>query len=494
MTTIDRPDYTALGEQIAEEVAHLDAAHHRLLTNLRLFDEHGPWHTQGFRSCASWLSWRVGWTLGTAREHVRVANALGSLPAIDGALGRGELSYSKVRALTRVATPENEAVLLEQARLITGHQLETLCRKYASAQRHDEDASPHDDVERRYVSRRDREDGMVEIIAVLHPEEGNMYWEMLNSVASERVRAAQPALVVEDPRKSVDGSVVGSAAGDENADCSADITAADQSVAGLVNVPAADGAVARAPSSPPATKVAAKRAHPAFDRADALMQIVQDVMRGNRPDRTPTESIVSVPLETLQNPHRADPLNVGYCADGTPLSAHALRRLACDAGIVTMIEDAHGNPLAVGRKQRTISGSAKRAMLHRDKTCRFPGCNSTINLEGHHGTPWAEGGKTDLPNMCAVCGYHHRFVHEYGYRLELHADNTVTAYDPNGRVVAETPPMPQPPDLGWPNIRSRNSALGITPETIECWDGTPVDYGELVDWVVRADDGGYSAH
>jgi hypothetical protein len=87
--------------------------------------------------------------------------------------------------------------------------------------------------------------------------------------------------------------------------------------------------------------------------------------------------------------------------------------------------------------------------------------------------------------MCAVCGYHHRFVHEYGYRLELHGDNTVTAYDPQGRVVTETPPMPHLQDLGWTNIHSRNSALNITADTIQCWDGTPVDYGELVDWVIR---------
>src|SRR5512139_2216983 len=98
----------ALGEQIAEDVAHLDAAHHRMLARLRELDAGGGWFKQGFRTCAQWLSWRVGWTPGTAREHVRVANALGTLPAIDGALSRGELSYCKVRALTRVATPENE--------------------------------------------------------------------------------------------------------------------------------------------------------------------------------------------------------------------------------------------------------------------------------------------------------------------------------------------------------------------------------------------------
>src|SRR5262249_43115887 len=120
-----------LGERIAEQAAHLDAAMHRLLADLREFDERGGWYTQGALSCAHWLAWRVGWSLVTARDHVRVAHKLATLPAIDDALRRGEMSYSKVRAMTRVATPDNEALLLEYARLTTGSDLEKLCRKYA---------------------------------------------------------------------------------------------------------------------------------------------------------------------------------------------------------------------------------------------------------------------------------------------------------------------------------------------------------------------------
>jgi hypothetical protein len=93
-----------LGDEIAELSAHLDAATARLLDLIREFDSRGGWNT-GFRSCAAWLSWRVGLDLGAARERVRVARALGTLPRLAQALARGELSYAKVRALTRVATP-----------------------------------------------------------------------------------------------------------------------------------------------------------------------------------------------------------------------------------------------------------------------------------------------------------------------------------------------------------------------------------------------------
>src|ERR1700756_2390328 len=97
-----------LGDEIAALSAHLDAATARLLELIRAFDARGGWNT-GFRSCADWLSWRGGLNLGAARERVRVARALGTLPHLAQALARGELSYSKVRALTRVATPDTEA-------------------------------------------------------------------------------------------------------------------------------------------------------------------------------------------------------------------------------------------------------------------------------------------------------------------------------------------------------------------------------------------------
>src|ERR1700754_3298414 len=98
-----------LGERIAEQAAHLDAATHRLLADLREFDARGGWHTQGAMSCAHWLASRVGWDLVTARQRVLVARKLGEFPATDDALRRGELSYSKARAILRVATPANEA-------------------------------------------------------------------------------------------------------------------------------------------------------------------------------------------------------------------------------------------------------------------------------------------------------------------------------------------------------------------------------------------------
>jgi len=115
-----------LGEKIAEIAAHIHAATYRLLVMLRDFDEHEGW--SGWKTCAQWLSWRTGIGLEAAREKVRVARALPDLPGISAAFARGELSYSKVRALTRIARPETEETLLEIALRGTASQVEKVVR------------------------------------------------------------------------------------------------------------------------------------------------------------------------------------------------------------------------------------------------------------------------------------------------------------------------------------------------------------------------------
>src|SRR5216117_1428070 len=126
-----------LGDEIAELSAHLEAATARLLDLIREFDARGGWNS-GFRSCAASLSWRVGLDLGAAREKVRVARALGTLPLLAEALAHGELSYAKVRALTRVATPETEERLLGVGRGGTAAHVERIVRGWRRVDRNAE--------------------------------------------------------------------------------------------------------------------------------------------------------------------------------------------------------------------------------------------------------------------------------------------------------------------------------------------------------------------
>ena len=100
------------------------------------------------------------------------------------------------------------------------------------------------------------------------------------------------------------------------------------------------------------------------------------------------------------------------------LHPETIRRLACDGGLVTIIENAKGSPLNVGRKTRAIPPATRRALLSRDRHCQFPGCSQDRYVEGHHVVHWAKGGETRLDNLVLLCGRHHRAVHEFGYRIE----------------------------------------------------------------------------
>jgi hypothetical protein len=122
-----------LADQIVELVGHLNAANYRFLTLIAEFDRRKGWNCRATQDCAHWLNWKCGINLGAAREKVRTAHALEKLPQVAAAMERGEISYSKVRAITRVATPENEHYFLQIALHGTAHHVETLVRAYRRA-------------------------------------------------------------------------------------------------------------------------------------------------------------------------------------------------------------------------------------------------------------------------------------------------------------------------------------------------------------------------
>ncbi len=153
------PDLNQLGNRIAELSARIQAATYELLCDLREFDRHHGW--EGFRSCAHWLNWRTGLDLGAAREKLRVAAALADLNHLSAAMACGRLSYSIVRALTRVATPDNEARLIAVACCATAAQVERLVRGWRQADREAQPDAEQVRLERRTLTTRVDEDGMV---------------------------------------------------------------------------------------------------------------------------------------------------------------------------------------------------------------------------------------------------------------------------------------------------------------------------------------------
>ena len=181
-----------LADEIAELSAHLDAATHRFLTLIRRFDDLRGWGMQGATSCAGWLAWRIGLSRGAAREHLRVAHALAELPQIDSAFAAGRVSYSKVRALTRVATPANDAALLEMALSSTASQLERICRGYRQVLGNQGAGRPEDEAAQRWLRARETPDGFVRFEVQIRVEEAAV---LCQAIETARQRAWEEAEV-----------------------------------------------------------------------------------------------------------------------------------------------------------------------------------------------------------------------------------------------------------------------------------------------------------
>src|SRR5438034_4293529 len=427
----DSAEMDRLGDEIAELSAHLEAATARLLDLIREFDARGGWNT-GFSSCAAWLSWRVGLDLGAARERVRVARALATLPRLAQALARGELSYAKVRALTRVATPDTEERLLAVGRAGTAEHVERIVRGWRRVDR----LAEAKETARRHTSRAlhvyQDEDGMVVIRGRLAPEVG--------AALIQALTAAREALYHKAHAQHVP-------AGTSGADVS---------------------------TEPPTMPQ---------QQADALALIAETALRHGIDPGAPGERyqvVVHVDAPVLAD---VEAPGQSVLEDGAHVSAETSQRLACDASRVMMRHDPDGRILEVGARTRTIPPALRRALHHRDRGCRFPGCGLRFG-QGHHIRHWAHGGPTTLSNHALLCRRHHRAVHEEGYQLDRQPDGDLRFRRPDRRPLPEGAPPPE--GLGDPVkiLQAQHDAEGVVLNartTTPGWLGERLDVGWAID-------------
>jgi 5-methylcytosine-specific restriction endonuclease McrA len=182
--------------------------------------------------------------------------------------------------------------------------------------------------------------------------------------------------------------------------------------------------------------------------ADALVMLAESALHHGIDPGTPGERyqvVVHVDAEVLAN---ADAPGQSVIENGPSVSGETSQRLACDASRVVMRHDTDGRITEVGARTRTIPLALRRALQHRDRGCRFPGCWVSLG-QGHHIRHWANGGPTTLSNLVVLCRRHHRAVHEEGYRVERLSDGDLRFRRPDGETVPEAPPPPPvPADAG----------------------------------------------
>jgi 5-methylcytosine-specific restriction endonuclease McrA len=428
LTPATNAELDRLGDQIAELSAHLEAATARLLDLIREFDARGGW-SDGFISCAAWLSWRVGLDPGAARERVRVARALGKLPRLAQALAHGKLSYAKVRALTRAATPETEERLLAVGLAGTACHVERIVRGWRRVDR----IAEAREAEQRHKSRTLRvyqgEDGMVIVRGRLAPEAGAVLMKALEAARDALYRNTRP-----------------------------------QTFANPVDVSAET---------------------PAFEhqQADALALVAETALHHGIDPGIPGERyqvVVHVDAPVLVD---ADAPGQSVLEGGAHVSAETSQQLACDASRVVMQHDRSGRVVEVGARTRTIPPAIRRALHHRDRGCRFPGCGIGFG-QGHHIRHWAQGGPTTLSNLAMLCRRHHRAVHEEGYRVERLLTGELQFRRPNGSVLTDVPPAPGVPDDPVESLRELNDEVGLV---LDARTITPTWRGERLDVVYAID-------
>ena len=432
-----KDELARLGDRIAELAAGINAAQAQMMTLIADFDRRGGWK-HDFGSCAEWLAWRIGITIGPARERVRAARALENLPQTADALREGSISYAKVRALTRVATPESEAKLLEFARAGSAANLERMVRMWKKLSRDAELTAEQARHRSRAFSLFVDGDGMYVVKGRLEPEVG--------AVLMRAVEAASDALF-------------------RNEDGANDVR------------PEANDARPRAKARDPRVEKADPRPEPKQRRADAVGLLAEralamgfgdgeprDSRNGSEPDPRPrtrprekrqarshTETPASPRVESGTRAERYQVMVHCDAAtlaeegepgrsdlDGIRVSAETSRRMACDAAVVAMVHAKDGSMLSVGRRTRTIPPHIRRALEERDRGCRFPGCGCRFT-EAHHVKHWADGGETSLKNTVLLCRRHHRAVHEGQVKVSVVTDGTVVFFTRGGKMLADAP-------------------------------------------------------
>ena len=443
-------DLERLGDEIAILAGHLHAATYRLLEQLFEFDSRDGW-SGGFRSCAHWLSWRTGIAPGAAREKLRVARALAQLPQVSEAMRRGELSYAKVRAITRVATPASEERLLEVARCSTAAHVEKIVRAWRCVDRLEEQRKDGERHAHRHLTVFVDEDGSYVVRGRLDPEVG--------AVLVRALEAAEQGLFREDRPQALE--------------------------AGL---PLPERREATIPS-------AVQR------RADAIGVVAEAALRSGLSPvmRPPTGGadrylvMVHVDAAALRAPDEPDvasraPGGTGDAVlDGVRVPAETSRRIACDAGRIFMLQDSNGKVLDAGRRTRAVPPAIRRALEQRDRSCRFPGCDSRF-CDAHHIVHWADGGSTRLDNLVLLCRHHHRAVHEEGYgivRSDARATDGSYGRDcdlvftrPDGRTLSHVPAPPMLADEPVVALCEAHRARGIDVNartTTPRWTGEGLD-------------------
>lgn len=412
-----------LEAEICSTAAHLAAGTCRFLLLVAEFDRrdgHTAWEC---RSTAHWLNWKCGIGMHAAREQVRVARRLVELPHVRAAFATGRLSFSKVRAISRVAHPAIEADLVRMAEHATAQQMEDSCgalrrsRDLAEAEAELHEAEQRT-AARSHLSLRRRNDSLTGGLRLTH-EDGEILLRAVD-LAVRRLAEGRPD---DNATQPIDRARASGLIELARAYLAADGSGADGN--------GADGNDCGGP------------------QPEIVVHVDLAVIEGARQAMPPPAGRDAAPPQDREQPGSTgtgllDPLRSWRwpvaTGSGTHLSFATLARLTSNAGIRWVTDLPDGSQLDLGRHRRSPNRQMMRALRARDGHCRFPGCSSRHRLHAHHIRWWIHGGPTDMDNLILLCAKHHHAVHDRDWTCT----GTAAAPEfrrPDGRVVDQRPPV-----------------------------------------------------
>ena len=439
-----------LRRAVTDMAAHINLADWRFVKLVAAMDRTRSWSERGYCSLGNWLDHRCGLGPCAARERIRIGRALARLPRIDAAFRDGVLSYSKVRAITRVATRDSEAMLLDIAGRSSAAQLESVVRTHERVDRVDRE---------RVLSEQRRglswyyEDGLCVVTAQVPAERGALVIKALQKVVDARLDEREayyeallagdgPDAVDADPEPAADeplaeptapepvsnretnGLARVAAAADGVADHSGGVSAETECAAGDV----ADDQPADADNLPASLVFEVSNARQRY--ADALVDVAEHYLAngpGPRHRRAGQRYEVMLTISRNELAERAAEGGARFHVDPDwGVDEEDARQIACDADVTEYIEDAEGNLLNYERRRRIVPGPLLRALKLRDHNrCRFPGCPHQRYVEAHHVEHWIDGGETRLSNLVLLCSAHHRLLHHGAFHISPEDDGFV---------------------------------------------------------------------
>ena len=379
-----------LAQDLAESWHAVSKCTAHFLQLLREFDQRSAYLEWGCVDAAQWLDAHCGISRVTAREKVRVARALSDLNLIAQSFSEGQLSYSQVRALTRLANVDNEQALLEMAVGCPASELEQRLRAMENGE---------------LLSCTD-ESGKAKHTLTKHVGDGD---RVCFKIELSREDASILTKALEVAKGEIRECGLGVSGAGDDAALSADalVLMARRTLSGCFRGSGKEGAVWFQPD---------------------LSEVALDEPA---PEQSGPAHLVTV---------HVDESAVSGAGGHSDLPSSVVRRLLCDGALVGVSEDKDGVPLSVGRKSRTVPIGIRRALEARDRTCRYPGCNHGRWLDAHHVVHWADGGETSLENLVLLCTHHHKLLHEGEFQILTRGEKGHCFARPDGSpLVFDTP-------------------------------------------------------